>query len=103
MPRVRDRRAENRRRDERARQEGWSGYSQKRYWTPRMTDAYVMELAEQIGGPVEQERAGSLMSRRANQIVNRYPPPYRKWDWRVRLLAAAGKIGKRRPRERRAA
>ena len=64
-----------------------------------MTDARVKELAEEIGGPVEPERDGSLMSRKANAIVN--PNKHsderaRLWDWQVRLLVAAGKIKRRR-------
>lgn len=86
-------------RNRRAREQGWSSYGQKRYWERRLTDDYVRELAVQIGGEVEPERAGSLMSRKANGIVNAYPPPYRQWDWRVRLLVAAGKIGKKRERK----
>jgi len=90
-------------RNERARQEGWSGYSQKRYWMGtagvRLQDrAYVMALGEQIGGPVEPERPNSLFSRRAQEIVNGPLPPKndRMWTWQVRLLVAAGKIKRRR-------
>jgi hypothetical protein len=96
MPRrSRSYRTEQSAREARARTEGWASYGQKRYWTPRLTDARVREYAEQIGGPVELDRAGSLMSRRANEIVNPQSPP-RDFDWRVRLLAAAGKIGPKR-------
>lgn len=92
MPQRRNVLAENRARERRYRERGWKSYGQYRYWAPRLTDAKVMELAEEIGGPVEPERRGSLMSRRANAIVNPQPPPHRDWDWRVRLLKAAGRI-----------
>lgn len=89
------------RRNALAREQGWSGYPQKRYWMARLSDDdYVRQLAEQIGGAVEPEREGSLMSRQANAIVNAYPPPYRRWVWQVRLLVAAGKIGTQRRRAR---
>jgi len=92
MARSRDYSTEFARRQSRAKELGWSGYRQRRYWSARMTDAYVKELAEQIGGPVEPERRGSLMSLPANQIVN--PRGVRRGpkDWHVRLLIAAGKI-----------
>lgn len=102
MARQRSYLAEQAARNRRAREQGWSGYGQKRYWEPRLAandQALVRQLAEQIGGEVEPERAGSLMSRKANGIVNAYPPPYRQWDWRVRLLVAAGRIGKKRERK----
>ena len=102
MPRLRDIAGENRARDARYREQGWSGYGQYRYWSVRLKandQALVRQLAEQIGGAVEPERAGSLMSKKANGIVNAYPPPYRQWDWRVRLLVAAGRIGKKRERK----
>jgi hypothetical protein len=57
-----------------------------------MTDAYVRELAEEIGGPVEPERSTSLMSIEANRIVNPRGVSRDPRDWRVRLLIAAGKI-----------
>lgn len=56
-----------------------------------MTDAYVRELAEEIGGPVEADRPNALMSRRANEIVNPRTGA-RAGDWRVRLLVAAGRL-----------
>ena len=80
------------RRQARAREKGWSGYRQERTWRARMTDAYVKELAEQIGGPVEPERAGSLMSLEANAKVNPRGGGRDPRDWHVRLLIAAGKI-----------
>jgi hypothetical protein len=57
-----------------------------------MTDAYVMELAEEIGGPVEPERQGSLMSLKANRLVNPRNATRIPGDWHVRLLVAAGRI-----------
>lgn len=92
MARQRNYASEFQRRQARAREQGWSGYRQQRFWRARLTDSYVRQLAEEIGGPVEPERSGSLMSRKANAIVNPYPPPYRDWDWRVRLLKASGRI-----------
>lgn len=82
------------RRQARARARGWSGYRQERYWRARLSDTEVRRLAEQIGGPVEPERAGSLMSNQANAIVNPkgVHRPDLGYDWRVRLLVAAGKI-----------
>jgi hypothetical protein len=90
--RTRDYSREFARRQERARALGWSGYRQRRYWAARMTDAYVRELAEEIGGPVEPERKGALMSRKANAIVNPRDQTRRPGDWKIRLLVAAGKI-----------
>jgi hypothetical protein len=80
------------RRQARAQAQGWSGYRQQRNWRARMTDAYVRELAEEIGGPVEPERSGSLMSNNANAIVNPKGVSRDPRDWHVRLLIAAGKI-----------
>jgi hypothetical protein len=92
MQRSRDYRREFARRQAKARARGWSGYHQERTWRPRLTDAYVRELAEEIGGPVEPERQGSLMSIEANQIVNPKGVSRQPGDWRVRLLVAAGRI-----------
>jgi hypothetical protein len=61
-----------------------------------LTDAEVKKLAEQIGGPVELERAGSLMSLEANRIVNPKGVSRDPRDWQVRLLVAAGKIEERK-------
>jgi len=90
--RTRDYSTEFVRRQSRAKELGWSGYRQRRYWSARMTDAYVKELAEQIGGPVEPERSGSLMSLEANAKVNPRGGARDPRDWHVRLLIAAGKI-----------
>lgn len=93
MPtRQRDYGLEYRRRQERATQGGWGGYRQKRYWLARLSDAEVRRLAEQIGGPVEPNRKGSLMSLTANDIVNPRDGSRTPEDWRVRLLRAAGKL-----------
>lgn len=92
MARSRDNHALYLRRDQQAKAQGWTGYAQKRYWVPRLTDAYVMELAEDIGGAVEPERDGSLMSLEANAKVNPRDRSRVPSDWRVRLLVAAGKI-----------
>jgi hypothetical protein len=92
MPRTRDYAQEFARRQERAKAQGWSGYRQQRSWRARMTDAYVRELAEEIGGPVEPDREGSLMSSEANRIVNPHGTSRDPRDWHVRLLIAAGKI-----------
>lgn len=73
----------------RAHAEGYRSTAQKTYWRKRLTDAYVRELAEEIGGPIEADRPNSLMSREANRIVN---GTGREGDWRVRLLRAAGRI-----------
>lgn len=91
MARQRNYATEFQRRQARARAQGWSGYRQQRYWRARMTDAYVRQLAEEIGGPVEADRHGSLMSRAANAIINPREPRGPS-DWRVRLLQAAGRI-----------
>ena len=94
MPRKKRTPAENRaiyaRR--KARAEGWDIETQRRYWRRRLNDAYVRELAEEVGGPVEPWRAGSLMSVAANEIVNPRDQPRRPGDWRIRLLRAAGRI-----------
>lgn len=90
-PRQRSYTSENLAREHRWRARGWRSYGQYRYWSTRLTDAEVKRLAEQIGGPVEPERAGSLMSLQANAIVNPRTPRDPR-DWRVRLLVAAGKI-----------
>ena len=82
------------RRQARARAEGWESVGQKTYWRTRMTDAYVRELAEEIGGPVEPERPRALMSRKADAIVNggdHGRGKQRRGDWHVRLLRAAGR------------
>jgi hypothetical protein len=92
MPRQRSYSTEFARRQARARAQGWSGYRQQRRWRAELTDARVRELAEEIGGPVEPERAGSLMSLEANRIVNPKGVTRDPRDWRVRLLTAAGRI-----------
>jgi hypothetical protein len=92
VARTRDYSTEFARRQARARALGWSGYRQQRTWRARMTDAYVRQLAEEIGGPVEPERTGSLMSIEANQIVNPKGVTRDPRDWHVRLLIAAGRI-----------
>lgn len=92
MPRTRSYSTEFARRQARARNLGWSGYRQQRYWRARLTDPEVRRLAEEIGGPVEPDRAGSLMSRDANAIVNPQGGNRSPIDWRVRLLRAAGRI-----------
>lgn len=90
-PRPRSYSTEYQRRQARAKAQGWSGYRQQRYWRARLTDAEVRRLAEEIGGPVEPHRTGSLMSLKANAIVNPRTPRDPR-DWRVRLLIAAGRI-----------
>lgn len=92
MPRKRSYSTEFARRQARARAQGWSGYRQQRYWRARLTDEEVRRLAEEIGGPVEPERKGSLMSKEANAIVNPIGVSRSPVDWRVRLLRAAGRI-----------
>lgn len=92
MARTRNYSTEFERRQARARAQGWSGYRQQRRWRAELTDARVRELAEEIGGPVEPERAGSLMSIEANAIVNPKGVTRDPRDWHVRLLIAAGKI-----------
>lgn len=92
MARTRSYGSEFARRQERAKAQGWSGYRQQRYWRARMTDAYVKELAEEIGGPVEPDRRGSLMSLEANAKVNPRGGSRIPGDWRVRLLRLAGRI-----------
>lgn len=107
MPRKRDYAAEYRarkaraaragttvygRRDAQARARGWSGYPQYRKWDRYLTDARIREMAEEIGGPVEPDREGSLMSREANAIVNPRGVDRRPGDWRIRLLIAAGRM-----------
>ena len=96
MARTRSYSTEFARRQARAREAGWSGYRQQRYWRARLTEAEVKRLAEQIGGPVEPERAGSLMSREANAKVNPLGGGRDPRDWQVRLLIAAGKIQERK-------
>jgi hypothetical protein len=91
-PRERDYSAEFARRQAQAQALGWSGYRQRRTWGPRMTDPFVRQLGEQIGGKVEPDRKGSLMSVKANEIVNPRGVPRAPGDWHVRLLVAAGKI-----------
>ena len=97
MPRQRKYASEFQARDARARAEGWRSFNERRYWRGRLTDPYVRELAEEIGGPVEPEREGSLMSRQANAVVNARDDA-RPWDWRVRLLVASGRIKRGRRR-----
>jgi len=81
------------RRQARARAEGWDSESQRRYWRRRLRDSsFVRELGEEIGGPVEPWRPGSLLSVAANEIVNPRDQPRRPGDWRIRLLRAAGRI-----------
>jgi hypothetical protein len=92
MARARSYSTEFARRQARARAQGWSGYRQQRRWRAELTDARVRELAEEIGGPVEPERAGSLMSLEANRIVNPKGVTRDPRDWQVRLLIAAGRI-----------
>jgi hypothetical protein len=89
---ARDYSREFARRQERARSQGWSGYRQQRAWRARMTDDYVRELAEEIGGPVEANRPHSLMSLEANRIVNPRGGPRQPADWQLRLLIASGRL-----------
>lgn len=87
--------AENRAREARFQRRGWKSYGQYRYWHPRLTAndrALTRQLAVQIGGEVEPNRAGSLMSTDANNIVNPQGVTRSPHDWEVRLLVAAGKI-----------
>jgi hypothetical protein len=92
MPRSRSYSTEFARRQARAKERGWSGYRQQRRWRAELTEARVRELAEEIGGPVEPERAGSLMSLEANRIVNPHGGGRTPGDWQVRLLRASGRI-----------
>lgn len=92
MTRTRNYSQEFARRQAKAQQLGWSGYRQRRTWQARMTDAYVRELAEEIGGPVEANRSSSLMSIEANSIVNPHGVARDPRDWHVRLLIASGRI-----------
>lgn len=92
MPRSRSYSTEFARRQARAKEGDWSGYRQQRYWRARLTDSEVRRLAEEVGGPVEPERAGSLMSIEANKIVNPKGVTRDPRDWQVRLLVAAGRI-----------
>lgn len=92
MARTRNYSTEFERRQARARALGWSGYRQQRRWRAELTDARVRELAEEIGGPVEPERQGSLMSLEANAKVNPRGGRRIPGDWQVRLLRAAGRI-----------
>ncbi len=81
------------RRQEKAKAQGWTGYRQQRYWRARLSDPNVVrELAEEIGGEVEPERQGSLMSLKANRIVNPRQASRIPGDWQLRLLVAAGRI-----------
>lgn len=96
MTRSRSYSTEFARRQARAQAAGWSGYRQQRRWRAELTDARVRELAEEIGGPVEPERSGSLMSLEANAIVNPKGVTRDPRDWQVRLLVAAGKIEERK-------
>jgi len=91
-PRNRSYSTEFKRRQARSRAAGWSGYRQQRRWRAELTDAKVRELAEEIGGPVEPEREGSLMSIDANRIVNPHGVARDPRDWQVRLLKASGRI-----------
>jgi predicted aldo/keto reductase-like oxidoreductase len=88
--RVRNYSREFERRQARAKEQGWSGYRQQRRYRAELTDARVRELAAEIGGPVEPERGGSLMSKKANAIVNPVDRARKPADWQVRLLKAAG-------------
>jgi hypothetical protein len=93
MPRTRSYSTEFARRQARARERGWSGYRQQRRWREYLSDDnHVRELAEEIGGPVEPERVGSLMSLEANRIVNPQGVTRNPSDWQVRLLRASGRI-----------
>ena len=85
------------RRQARARAAGWASEYERQTWAARLKDdAYIRELAEEIGGPVEPDRPNSLMSREANRIINfnrhNDEQARRPSDWRVRLLIAAGRI-----------
>lgn len=90
--RQRDNQATLLRRNQRAQAQGWTGYGQQRYWQSRLTDDLVRQLGVQIGGEVELERAGSLLSYAANDIVNGRNATRSPSSWQVRLLVAAGKI-----------
>ncbi len=98
MPaRARDNSAVLTRRNERAKAQGWTGYGQQRYWQARLTDDLVRQLGVQIGGEVELERAGSLLSRDANAIVNPANVARSPASWQVRLLVASGKVKAPKP------
>ena len=92
MARPRDNAGTLLRRNQRAQAQGWTGYGQQRYWQARLTDDEVRRLGVQIGGEVELERAGSLLSRDANAIVNPPGGGRSPSSWQVRLLVAAGRI-----------
>lgn len=92
MARTRDYGSEFARRQQKAKAQGWAGYRQQRYWRERLTDDEVRRLAEEIGGPVEPDRHGSLMSLEANRLVNPRGGSRIPGDWRVRLLRLAGRI-----------
>jgi hypothetical protein len=93
MPRTRDYGSEFARRQEKAKAQGWTGYRQQRYWRAYLSDDnHVRALAEEVGGPVEPERQGSLMSLKANRIVNPRQASRIPGDWQLRLLVAAGRI-----------
>lgn len=80
------------RRNQRAKAQGWTGYGQQRYWQARLSDDLVRQLGVQIGGEVELERAGSLLSNATNAVVNPRGGSRSPSSWQVRLLVAAKRI-----------
>jgi hypothetical protein len=100
--RRRDYPAERRRRNERARREGWTGYDQRARWMPRFladergTAEYLAaKIADDPGGV--PPRANSLFGKKVDLIVNgdgTHPSPLRvrlgpSSMWQARLVRAA--------------
>ena len=86
------------RRNQRAREQGWSSYGQQRYWLARFRldqAGTATRLADRIcHGEHEESRAGSYFCRRCDLLVNgdggRYAPDgTRRGDWRARLVQVA--------------
>ena len=86
------------RRQVRAREEGWTGYGQKRYWTAAARqDQLIHEGNERYGGedPPGPPRAGSRMNEALNRAVNPRPLPGElgtrvgSWQWRLYVAVRA--------------
>jgi hypothetical protein len=98
MPSPRSYEAEQRRRNARARADGWTSYAQSRRWLPRFeadqrgTAEYLAARLQRV--PYDPNRPNSYFNSAVNRRINpniasdEAGAP-RKGDWRARLVNAA--------------
>ena len=79
------------RRNERARQKGWSSYGQQRYWMARFAldeAGTARQLADRICGGEQHGRGGSYLCTACNERVNPRDGA-RRGEWQARLVNTA--------------